>query len=122
MAVTILIVHHNMTMQQLLRRTLEQAGYHVVIATTPSEGCELVRETPPSVVIVDTLDEGDGAGISLTQQFPQAKLIALTVDPIQSSHKTPVFSPDGQVLRVVRNPFDVGNLLETMHQILQPSH
>ncbi|MBI4292330.1 MAG: response regulator [Betaproteobacteria bacterium] len=52
-AATILIVEDSPVQVELLRRTLEQAGYQVIAATNGAEGLSLARAHRPDVVISD---------------------------------------------------------------------
>jgi CheY-like chemotaxis protein len=52
---SILVVDDEQQIRQLIRETLEQAGYHVTEARDGKEAVQLYRLAPADVVIMDIL-------------------------------------------------------------------
>jgi two-component system, NtrC family, sensor kinase len=50
---TIVLIDDSVTFREELKRTLEQAGYHVVVAGSGEEGLRLAEDVRPSGIIVD---------------------------------------------------------------------
>lgn len=78
---SILIVDDEAPIRALLRRILEEDGHQVREAANGQLGLTLYREAPADLVITDILmPERDGMEVTLalTQEFLDAKVIAMT--------------------------------------------
>lgn len=78
---SVLVVDDQDQVRQLIRETLEQAGYEVEEARDGNEGLERYRTKPADLVIMDILmpDQDGLEGImSLRQEFPDSRVIAMT--------------------------------------------
>ena len=78
---SILIVDDEAPIRALLRRILEEDGHQVREAANGQIGLALYREDPADLVITDILmPERDGMDVTLalTQEFLDAKVIAMT--------------------------------------------
>lgn len=78
---SVLIVDDDDQLRQLLRATMEQAGYQVREGRTGREGLLSYRSKPADVVIMDILmpdQDGLEAIMELRKEFPDAKIIAIT--------------------------------------------
>ena len=78
---SILIVDDEASIRSLLRRILEGDGHKVREAANGQDGLALYREHPADLVITDILmPERDGMDVTLalTQEFLDAKVIAMT--------------------------------------------
>jgi len=77
----ILVIDDDMQMRQMLRQTLERAGYEVVDAPDGKEGMRLYRQSPPDLIITDIImpeKEGVETIIELRRDFPDVKIIAIS--------------------------------------------
>jgi two-component system chemotaxis response regulator CheY len=77
----ILIVDDDELVRQLLRDTLEPAGYEVMEAQNGREGLQRYRAVPADLVITDILmpaKDGLETIQDLRRDFPTAKIIALS--------------------------------------------
>ena len=67
MAQTILVIDDDIISQNMLRSTLAQAGYSVIIASNGYEGIKKASKEPPGLIILDIMmpdmDGGDVAAI-----------------------------------------------------------
>ena len=67
MAQSILIIDDDIICQNMLRSTLIQAGYTVIVASDGDEGIEKATKEPPSLIILDIMmpgmDGGEVAGV-----------------------------------------------------------
>ncbi|GKS59622.1 DNA-binding response regulator [Nitrospira sp.] len=60
----ILVIDDDRALNELLTSYLQQFGMHVLTATTPDAGLKLLRDTPPSLVILDLMLPGrDGFAV-----------------------------------------------------------
>lgn len=78
---SVLVVDDQDQVRQLIRETLEQAGYEVEEARDGNEGLERYRTKPADLVIMDILmpDQDGLEGImSLRREFPNSRVIAMT--------------------------------------------
>ncbi|MFN0094995.1 MAG: response regulator transcription factor [Dehalococcoidia bacterium] len=64
---------------RVVRRTLEAAGYDVLVAARASEVLELVRGADPDVVVLDlVLPDGDGISLTRAMRGGRAAIIVLS--------------------------------------------
>jgi CheY-like chemotaxis protein len=78
---SVLVVDDQDQVRQLIRETLEQAGYEVEEARDGKEGLERYRATSPDLVIMDILmPDQDGLEVIMTlrREFPNTRVIAMT--------------------------------------------
>ena len=78
---SVLVVDDQDQVRQLIRETLEQAGYEVEEANDGKEGLERYRAKSPDLVIMDILmpdQDGLEAIMTLRREFPSTPVIAMT--------------------------------------------
>lgn len=78
---SVLVIDDEATVRAFLREVLADAGYHVVEAANGKEGLTLYREKPTDLIISDLFmgdDEGLEMILRLRQEFPDAKVIAIS--------------------------------------------
>lgn len=78
---SVLVVDDEEAIRQLIRNTLEQAGYQVHEAADGREGLRRYRQTPVDLVIMDILmpdQDGLESILTLRREFPEAKIMAIT--------------------------------------------
>lgn len=78
---SVLVVDDQDQVRQLIRETLEQAGYEVEEASNGKEGVERYRAKSPDLVIMDLLmpdQDGLEAIMTLRREFPDTRVIAMT--------------------------------------------
>ena len=78
---SVLVVDDQDQVRQLVRETLEEAGYEVDEARDGKEGIERYRAKSPDLVIMDILmPDQDGLEVIMTlrREFPDARVIAMT--------------------------------------------
>ena len=120
---SILVVDDEDQIRQLIRETLEQAGYHVAEARDGKEALDQYRLAPADVVIMDILmPEQDGLETTATlrREFPNVKVIAITggSDMIGILNFLDVAKMLG-AHRVLQKPFEMKTLLDTVQAELQ---
>jgi CheY-like chemotaxis protein len=77
---SLLVIDDEEQVRTLLRRVLEQEGYHVVEARDGREGVQSCREMPIDVITNILMDQQDGLATIrvLHRECPQVKVIAIT--------------------------------------------
>ncbi|OGG46874.1 MAG: hypothetical protein A3F84_00360 [Candidatus Handelsmanbacteria bacterium RIFCSPLOWO2_12_FULL_64_10] len=114
----ILVVDDDASIRVALRQILERAGHRVVDAPDGETGLNLYRQGPADLVITDLMmpsKEGVETTIELRQEFPDARVIAISgVDDI-SLLQASAFG----ALRVFRKPLDTEKLLKAVEEILE---
>jgi DNA-binding response OmpR family regulator len=79
--VQVLVVEDEQRMADLLRRTLQEEGHHVIVANDGREGFEIARCSPFDVIILDVMLPGmDGVTVArqLRESRVQTPLLMLT--------------------------------------------
>ena len=118
----ILVIDDDMQMRQMLRQTLERAGYEVTEAPNGQEGLKLYRQAPTDLIITDIImpeKEGVETVIEFRRDFPDAKIIAISggsrgIDAKGCLHAVKLFGADCTFSK----PFDRKKLLKTIKKLL----
>jgi two-component system, chemotaxis family, chemotaxis protein CheY len=113
---SVLIVDDEDQIRQLIRETLEQAGYEVQEARDGKEGLERYRAKSTDLVIMDILmpdQDGLESIMTLRREFPTSKVIAITggSDMIGILNFLDVAKMLG-ARRTLQKPFDMKTLLD----------
>ena len=78
---SVLVVDDEDQVRQLIRESLEQAGYTVQEARDGKEGLDQYRKQPADVIIMDVMmpdQDGLESILILRREFPAARVIAIT--------------------------------------------
>jgi two-component system chemotaxis response regulator CheY len=115
---SVLVVDDEDQVRQLLRETLEQAGYEVQEARDGKEGLARYRAKPTDVVIMDILmpdQDGLESIMTLRREFPACRVIAITggSDMIGILNFLDVAKMLG-ARRTLHKPFEMKTLLEAV--------
>ncbi|MFO0705288.1 MAG: response regulator [Nitrospira sp.] len=113
---SVLVVDDEDQIRQLIRETLEQAGYEVQEASDGKQGLERYRAKPADLVIMDILmpdQDGLESIMTLRREFPAARVIAITggSDMIGILNFLDVAKMLG-ARRTLQKPFDMQTLLD----------
>lgn len=113
---SVLVVDDEDQIRQLIRETLEQAGYEVQEARNGKQGLERYRAKPADLVIMDILmpdQDGLESIMTLRREFPASRVIAITggSDMIGILNFLDVAKMLG-ARRTLQKPFDMQTLLE----------
>src|SRR6185437_2439465 len=115
---SVLVVDDQDQVRQLIRETLEQAGYDVEEARDGKEGLDLYRTRSTDLVIMDILmpdQDGLETIMTLHREFPDARVIAMTggSDAIGVLNFLGVAKMLG-ARRTLQKPFELKVLLDTV--------
>jgi CheY-like chemotaxis protein len=118
----ILVMDDDTQMRQMLRQTLERAGYEVIEASDGQKGIDLFRQEPTDLVITDIImpeKEGVETVIELKRDFPDVKIIAISGGSrgIDSQGCLSYVKGLG-ISHVFTKPFERKELLETVQELL----
>ena len=69
----VLVVEDEQQMAELLRRTLEEEGHHVIVASNGREGLDIARCSPFDVIVLDVMLPGMD-GISVARQLRESRV------------------------------------------------
>ena len=113
---SVLVVDDEDQIRQLIRETLEQAGYDVQEASDGKQGLERYRAKPADLVIMDILmpdQDGLESIMTLRREFPASRVIAITggSDMIGILNFLDVAKMLG-ARRTLQKPFDMQTLLD----------
>jgi len=113
---SVLVVDDEDQIRQLIRETLEQAGYDVQEARDGKEGLERYRTQPADLVIMDILmpdQDGLESIMTLRREFPSSRVIAITggSDMIGILNFLDVAKMLG-ARRTLQKPFEMKTLLD----------
>ena len=117
----ILVMEDDTQFRQMLRLILERAGYEVVDAPDGKEGLKLYRQAPTDLVITDIImpeKEGVETIIELRRDFPNVKIIAISGGGRIDSKACLNMAGNLGVVRTFSKPFDRGELLEAIQELL----
>jgi len=120
---SVLVVDDEDQVRQLIRETLEQAGYQVMEARDGKEALQRYRQAPADVVVMDILmpdQDGLESTATLRREFPNVKVVAITggSDMIGILNFLDVAKMLG-ARRTLQKPFDMKTLLDMVQAELQ---
>lgn len=115
---SVLVVDDEDQVRQLIRETLEQAGYAVQEARDGKEGLDRYRTNPTDLVIMDILmpdQDGLESIMTLRREFPASRVIAITggSDMIGILNFLDVAKMLG-ARRTLQKPFEMKTLLDAV--------
>ena len=126
----ILVVDDDPDLVEVMRLTLEAAGYQVFSAASGAEGLDKVKEIDPDLIILDVMMDYTTEGFHVTLQLrspdPDSEYAPYSKTPIlmlTALHSTTSlrFTPDEDYLPVddfVEKPLEPGALLEKVEKAL----
>jgi CheY-like chemotaxis protein len=118
----ILVIDDEMHIRQMLRQTLERAGFEVVDAPDGKEGLRLYHEFPADLVIIDIImpvKEGVETIFELRRDFPDVKIIAISGGGFNiNSQRCLSYVKTLGVSHRLTKPFHRNELLEAIQELL----
>jgi CheY-like chemotaxis protein len=114
---TILIAEDELSIAALLRDTLEDEGYAVVLAQNGHEALKLLGATRPALVLTDVMMPLlDGFALcSAIQAHPEYQAIPVI---LMSAISEPSAANGCQAVAFLRKPFDLQNVVATITNVI----
>jgi two-component system response regulator MprA len=115
----ILVVDDDLAVRESLARVLELENYEVLLAPDGKEAMQIVRETPPDLVLLDiTMPGKNGWDIfdKLEKMYPLMPVIVITARPNQQGRASG-YGIDA----LMEKPLDFPVLLRTIDRLLAES-
>lgn len=121
----VLVIQGNSSSGPMLQKVLEKAGHDVVLARPESPSLSSSNEPSPSLVIADFMTASADDRLNTVKQVhevaPHAKIIALFSGGEEDPAERQAVAKQPGVFRVVKDPFEVGELLEAMRKAMDSS-
>jgi len=117
----ILVIDDDTQIQQMLRQMLEREGYEVVDALDGNEGIKLYRQLPADLIIIDIImpgKEGISTIIEIRQDFPDAKIIAISGGGLIAPEVYLEMAERYGVCRTFSKPLDRKEFLDAIQELL----
>jgi len=118
---TILVIDDDDQFRETLKEMLEEEGYHINDAQNGVIGIELYRKNPSDLVITDLFmpeKEGIETIIDLKNEFPDAKIIAMSGGGSLQPANYLALTEELGVLKTFEKPFSRNSLLETIRELI----
>lgn len=120
---SVLIIDDEWTVRAFIREVLAGAGYDVVEAGNGKEGLEHYQKDPTDLVITDLFmgeDHGLEMILRLTQEFPKAKVIAISGG---GEYEDPNYflkiARGVGAKEVLPKPVEINALLQTVRKVME---
>lgn len=116
----ILVIDDEHIVRVSCQRTLTPAGFEVIIATSGSEGLELLEKGPVDLVLLDLkMPDMDGVEVlnKIKAKWPDTNVMMVTG---YSSVETAVKTLKLGAINYVEKPFTPDSLLQAVNEVLKP--
>ena len=118
---TILVIDDDDQFREMLKEMLEEEGYNINEAQNGKIGIDLYRKNPADLVITDLFmpeKEGIETITDLRQEFPDAKIIAISGGGTIQPSSYLALAEELGVLKSFEKPFRRNALLETIQELI----
>lgn len=125
MALRIVIIEDDPSIQDLYRLLLEAEGYHVIISSTPYEDATAVAAVHPDLIILDLLIGRKQNGWHILQQLKNSPSTAsvpvlVVTAAVHFAQEWKEFT-ECHKIPIVFKPFDIDDVLALVKQLLANS-
>ena len=120
----ILVIDDESSIRRLLRIMLERNGYEVDEASNGDAGIKKIRTDPPDLIITDLImpdKEGIETIMELRRDFPGLKIIAMSGGGVIGAREYLKMAKSVGAHRIFEKPFEMGELLEAVKDLLKQS-
>jgi CheY-like chemotaxis protein len=117
----ILVVDDDLTTQNMLRTTLDSAGYAVLLASDGHEGVKLAREELPDLIILDVMMPGMHGGevLEVLKGEPETKNIPVIFLSVLIPKSEEKISKNKEATSFLAKPFSREKLLHEVKKLTQ---
>lgn len=115
---TILVVDDEETIREVVRRYLERDGYVVREAADGLEALDIIRETPPALIVLDLMLPGID-GLTLTQHLRQDRQIPIIMLTAKGEASDRIRGLDLGADDYITKPFDPQELVSRVRAVLR---
>jgi len=115
---TVLIIDDEVQIRRLLRRTLEQEGYRVLLVENGREGLAHAGTDRPDVVVLD-LGLPDMDGLEVLTELRSGSSVPILILSVREAEETIVHALDGGADDYLTKPFRTGELLARIRALLR---
>jgi CheY-like chemotaxis protein len=115
---TVLIVEDEPDIQFALKHVLEQAGYRVVACGNGDEALDIMRTTPPALVILDLILSGGMNGLRFCHVLKHDEALAAIPVVIVSAAIDPGNFTTCAAAAAFRKPLDIPKLVAKVGEIV----
>ena len=115
---TVLIIDDEVQIRRLLRRTLEQEGYKVLLVENGREGLAHAGTDRPDVVVLD-LGLPDMDGLEVLTELRSGSSVPILILSVREAEETIVHALDGGADDYLTKPFRTGELLARIRALLR---
>ena len=116
----VLVVDDESLIREILSDLLASDGHLVDTAADGSEALEVIHGWHPDVVLLDMMMPQVGAWDFLARYNADTTCRGLPVAILSTTPTAGVALEEAGVSAVISNPFDVHDLLETVHELVSP--
>jgi len=117
----VLVVDDESEIREILSDLLVSDGHLVDTAADGSEALEVIHGWRPDVVLLDLMMPEVGAWDFLARYNADTACRGLPVAILSTTPTAAVALEEAGVSAVISNPFDVQDLLETVHELVSPT-
>ncbi len=115
---TILVIDDEIQIRRLLKISLEDSGYKVVLAASAKEGIQESINCRPSLILLD-LGLPDDDGLNVIKQIREFQDVPVIILSVRNSEKDIIAALDSGANDYITKPFNTGELLARMRACLR---
>jgi CheY-like chemotaxis protein len=116
----ILLVDDDIGIQNLLRMTLEDEGYSVLVAGDGPSALEVLKQTTPALILLDYMMPGMNGAQFVQHAEQQGLRDAIPIILLTAAQQALARAQEIGTQSYIGKPFELIEVLETIDRYLQP--